>query len=69
MIESEGNLSGEISAQDFSKLRENLILAITQDFGGRVLTMDQRQQAIQNRLDRNDIRSEIYPYQTLFEIV
>ena len=77
MIESEGNLSGEISPQDFSKLRENLILAIAQDFGGRVLTMDQRQQAIQNRLTEmisaakftlsDSIRNRLV-YETLNEI-
>ncbi len=51
MIEYEGDLPGEISIQDFSKLRENLLMVIAQDFGGRVLTRDQRLLVIKNRLN------------------
>ncbi len=49
MIDSEGNISSDISAQDFTKLRGNLIAAIAQDIGAGV-TKEQQQQAIQNRL-------------------
>jgi pilus assembly protein CpaF len=49
MIDSEGNISSDISAQDFTKLRGNLIAAIAQDIGAGV-TKEQHQQAIQNRL-------------------
>jgi pilus assembly protein CpaF len=49
MIDSEGNISSDISAQDFTKLRGNLMAAIAQDIGAGV-TKEQQQQAIQNRL-------------------
>jgi pilus assembly protein CpaF len=49
MIDSEGNISSDISAQDFTKLRGNLMIAIAQDIGAGV-TKEQQQQAIQNRL-------------------
>jgi pilus assembly protein CpaF len=49
MIDSEGNISSDISAQDFTMLRGNLIAAIAQDIGAGV-TKEQQQQAIQNRL-------------------
>lgn len=50
MIDSEGNIPTEISAQDFTRLRGNLIAAIAQDIGAEGFTKEQHQQAIQNRL-------------------
>lgn len=51
MIESPDNLSDGISLHEYSKLREFLIATGTQDVGANLLTLEQRKQVIQDRLE------------------
>jgi pilus assembly protein CpaF len=51
MIESPDNLSDGISLHEYSKLREFLVATGTQDVGANLLTLEQRKQVIQDRLE------------------
>lgn len=51
MIESPDNPSDGVSTHDYSKLKEFLIATGSQDFGTNLLTLEQRKQAIQDRLE------------------